>query len=299
MNILFFHKSNSIYLPFTLSQVQESNPKANIVLLGDDSNDKYSFVLHENISDYSKSASEFEKIYKHMSLTPYQFELICFLRWFVFRDYLYEKDYEGEFICLDSDLLVYEDINKMHGFFEGYDITVRGNGGAGFQWFKNKEVLDDFCNFIKMQYTNSELFQRLELNWIEHQKLNFGGICDMTMFNFYLSEGYYKVCDISSKFNNILVEKALTDIADSVLIKGSLRVFKSNYLPYFLKSESLECIYIGSLHHNSDKARIYKLYYGDRFKRKKYIMWFKDIVSNIRCKLIIRTRIKRMFTSNS
>ena len=293
MKILFFHKSNSSYLPFTLSQVAESNSNSDVVLIGDISNNCYDFITHAQVSDYSDSANEFEKIYEHKSLAPYQFELICFLRWFVFKDYVYKNDIDGDFVCLDSDVLVYQNIERIKPILDGYDLTIRGQGGAGFQWFRSKEVLNDFCDFIVKQYTEPNLINRLDLCWFEHQKRNYGGICDMYMFNFYIEEGTYKVKDISIPEGDLIIEKAILDVKDCLHRNGILNVrFKRGNASF--STQVGKRFWIFALH-NQDKQNMHKYYIGTRYRTlmiKQKIFKFVDIITS---RLKIRTRIKGLF----
>jgi hypothetical protein len=65
--IFFVHFGNPFYLKYTLKQASFFNPQTKVYLLGDESNNKYSFVNHINMGDYFEGATAFEKIYKHMS----------------------------------------------------------------------------------------------------------------------------------------------------------------------------------------------------------------------------------------
>ena len=295
MKILFFHKSNSSYLPFTLSQVHELNPNSEVILLGDESNNCYSFLTHALIDDYYESASEFEKLYTHRNLVAEWIVRLWFIRWFVFRDYVFNNNIEGDFICLDSDVLVYENLDKVRdNYFDGYDLTVRGRGGAGFQWFRNKEVLDNFCNFIMKQFTQLELITRLDLNWEGHQKINYGGIDDMYALNFYIDEGKFKVMDISIPIQDVVIEKQMLDIKDCIS-KGEEVIIKfDGCKPYFNKIDGSKyyCIAI----HNQNKPLMFKYYVGRRYRRLKFDWACNYYFELFKSKLIIRTRIKRFFS---
>lgn len=55
-----------------------TNHNWDIILIGDITNDKYSFVKHYYISDYMSSANIFANVYIHKSPNSYNFELFCF-----------------------------------------------------------------------------------------------------------------------------------------------------------------------------------------------------------------------------
>ena len=71
--IVFIHTGYSDYMEYSLRQAKHTNPDTEIILLGDDVNDRFPFVTHVNIKDYFNGASEFAKIYKHYSTNPYSY----------------------------------------------------------------------------------------------------------------------------------------------------------------------------------------------------------------------------------
>ncbi len=90
--IFFVHKSNSSYLKYALKQARKFNPDSPIYLLGDETNNKYPFVTHFNISDYSQSADEFRNVYRHLTSGTIDYELFTFLRWFYVRDFVVKNN---------------------------------------------------------------------------------------------------------------------------------------------------------------------------------------------------------------
>ena len=124
--IIFIHQSNSDHLKYSLAQAQRSNPSSTIFLLGDSSNDAYEFVEHRSMFDYFSEAAQFKKIYKHYSTNGSDFELICFQRWFILREFL--KTYGiQQCLYLDSDIMLYADVTKEQKKFEQFDFTLCWN----------------------------------------------------------------------------------------------------------------------------------------------------------------------------
>ena len=109
--IIFIHRSNSDHLKYSLAQAHRSNPQSTIFLLGDPSNDVYNFVEHRPMTEYSRDAAEFQKIYKHYSTHGVDFELICFQRWFILREFLVTYSIP-QCLYLDSDIMLYTDVTK-------------------------------------------------------------------------------------------------------------------------------------------------------------------------------------------
>ena len=112
--IIFIHTGYSSYLEFTLRQAKFTSPSSEVILLGDDANASLgSVVRHVNIRQYSKGASEFEKVYQHFSTNPYNYERFCLQRWFMLEEFMRSSGYQEVFVC-DSDVLMYADINDIN-----------------------------------------------------------------------------------------------------------------------------------------------------------------------------------------
>jgi len=189
MNIIFIHRGDSWYLPYALKQVKKSNPNANIVLLGDQSNLKYSnIVSHDLISNYFEKADAFSKIYKHFSTTGYQHELFCIQRWLVWLEYMKSKDIKSA-ILPDTDVLIFQDISEYYDQVEAdFHFSKGSTGYMGFVYTKF-EYLVQICDFINSQYLSTDMLAELEQAYIDYvKKANIGGVSDITLFDRYEKE---------------------------------------------------------------------------------------------------------------
>ena len=179
--LLFIHRGMSDYLLYCLEQAKFACPSCRIILLGDESNNiKDPVIEHYLISDYSESANEFEKVYRHQSSNQYWFELICFQRWFVINDFVQKNNISMCYGC-DTDIMIYDDLTKYipHGDFK---LTIANKNGPQCSFF-TKETINDFCNYIMKQYTDSNCTERLLKRYKGFIDNNLpGGNCDMTMF---------------------------------------------------------------------------------------------------------------------
>lgn len=185
-NIVFIHKSDSWYLSYALNQVVLSNPTANIYLIGDDSNNKYKNVNYLMISDFSKKATEFAKIYKHFSTTDYHHELFCIQRWFILLEFMERYELENAML-LDTDVLIFQDINT---YLEKINVDFQFSQGTtntmGFVYFKNHTYLKNICDFITNQYLNPKIVALLKNEYEEYVKeYQIGGVSDITLFDWY------------------------------------------------------------------------------------------------------------------
>lgn len=129
---------------------------------------------------------QFESYYKHMSSNDYNFEIVCFLRYFYILNFIKSNKID-KFLYCDSDavFLKYLDFEGMLGKEkclackpkeqEDYERVVSAHFSI---W--TDHGLDEFCDFLFEVY-NSNL-SILEDKWEWHKKTNSpGGICDMTL----------------------------------------------------------------------------------------------------------------------
>src|SRR5262249_37022144 len=144
--IVFVHRSDSEHLRYALAQAKTSNPNSAIYLLGDASNNRYDFVEHRDLRDYFAGADEFAKIYRHYSTHGLDFELICFQRWFILRDFVVAHGIE-QCLYLDSDVMLYADATSDVQKFAEFDFSLCWDS-IGCVFFLNKwQGLEEFCQF--------------------------------------------------------------------------------------------------------------------------------------------------------
>ncbi len=182
--IIFIHKGYSEYLEFSLRQAKHSNPSSEIILLGDESNNRFDFITHININEYFEQAAEFENVYEHLSTNSYEYEIFCFQRWMILEEYVTARNFKEIFVC-DSDIMLYSNITKlMHNEHKDYDIGVAYNSSQqhvsiGLSYWKTQYLhLYNQCTFKLYQNDNVGL---LKEKWHELVSLHgVGAISDMT-----------------------------------------------------------------------------------------------------------------------
>src|SRR5437870_5654360 len=122
--IVFFHKGDAWYLWYTLRQARLTNPEAPIYLLGDVHCRRYDrFAEFVDLRPYDAAAREFAGLYVHLSTNHADFELVCFQRWFVLREFMREKGLD-RCVYLDSDVMAYTDLAGEFGRFAEKDLTL-------------------------------------------------------------------------------------------------------------------------------------------------------------------------------
>jgi len=195
--IIIVHRGNPQYLRYTLKQAKHYND--DVILLGDKKNACFGDIVeHHLLDDFSTSEelSSFRDLYKHMSTNHYQFEKICFERWFQIVEFLESNSIQC-FFHIDSDILLYSNIStvleKVIGEYEAaYNVISQQyeeylwKSSAHTSFWKTK-FLKGYCSFVNNSYKNG--FNELEKKWDWHrEKSVIGGVSDMSLFYlFYLN----------------------------------------------------------------------------------------------------------------
>ncbi|GAB3275734.1 hypothetical protein GCM10027347_49210 [Larkinella harenae] len=197
--IIFIHKNYSPYLEFTLRQAVFSNPRSPIHLLGDTQNDRFPFLSHHLITDYlNEESDQFTKVYQHSSPNHYDYELFCFVRWYLVKELMKREGYSRVFVA-DSDVMIYTDITTYINH-TGLDNNLAAfNVGADYQWVRSAsghssywswEGINRFCQVAIGLYTDPRLMKFMEQIRAEKIiKSDRAGVSDMTaLYVFYEEE---------------------------------------------------------------------------------------------------------------
>lgn len=273
--IVFIHNGNSEYLPLGIVQARISNPGQQIHLLGDSNTAHFKFICnHHKISDYFKSAGEFEKVYKHQSTNGYDYELFCLQRWFVLLDFMEANNIE-QCLYLDSDVLFYSNTEKEQAKFSAYDMTVLIKSPHT-NFINSKEGLAGFCDFIAGAYTGpiSETLLNAYLteHYMEHGEV--GGISDMTFFLHYRRAHPEKVADISQVIDDCTYDITL-DTPNGFEMRGQYKFVTWKLgVPYIREIASGKLIRFATLHFQGENKKVIREYLSNwttkDYKRLKY-----------------------------
>jgi hypothetical protein len=257
--IIFIHQSNSEHLKYSLAQAQRSNPSSTIFLLGDSSNDVYEFVEHHSMLDYFSEAAQFKKIYKHFSTNSPDFELICFQRWFILREFLATHNIQ-RCLYLDSDVMLYADVTEDSKKFEQFDFTLCWNT-IGCVFFLNRlEGLDQLCHFLMDIYNKKDRyhFDKMVSHYAVRRKNQLaGGVCDMTAFQLYSEANFGRVGEASHVINGSVYDPNINMPHPGFEMENGIKkiVWKDGY-PWGRYVRTGETIKFNSLHFN---GRVKKL----------------------------------------
>jgi hypothetical protein len=258
--IVIIHKHDSYYLPYCLVQATLSNLHSEIFLLGDPNNNHYSFVKHAHISDYFQSAKLFGKIYKHLSTNLHAFEVFCFQRWFVLRDFMKAHQFDS-CVHIDSDLMLYADLTQEQSKFAHYDFTLTRGYSGHCSFFNRLEALEKFCDFMMSLYTDPDLFQILQDQYqqtIERQAN--GGVSDMFALEQYRLRYPETIGEMSTIIQNSVYD-CNVKISDGFEMKNGMKhIVWIDDQPFGKHIESNQLIRFNSLHFQGSSKQYMKSY---------------------------------------
>ena len=182
--VVLIHKGNNPYIYNTLYQLRKSNPLVNVYLIGTKESAVYNALAeHVAIEDLFDEAQEFSKIYKHYSTNSAEFELICIQRWFVLKTFMKKKGIQ-RCLYMDTDVLVYEDVQILSEKFSHVGMTICGI--SGHTNFVDLATLIKFCDSIIDIYSQTDSVDFLEQYYNDYLAKNAaGGVSDMTLLTKY------------------------------------------------------------------------------------------------------------------
>lgn len=283
--IVFVHQNYSHYLEFTLRQAVYSNPNSPIHLLGDDHNNRFPFVIHHSIREFLNGETErFEKVYQHLSPNHYDYELFCFIRWYLVKELMRREGYKEVFVA-DSDVMIYSDLTTYVNQ-TGLNQSIAGfNVGADYQWVRSAsghssywtwEGISLFCELAANLYTEPRLVAFMDQ--IRAEKIiknDRAGISDMTaLYVFYEEEGT-RIRNLSASLENSAFDHNICMATNYNLDEyefglGRKKILLKNGFPMAYNVFLKKRIRLHTLHFQGNSKNIIHRYYtGDGLMRTK------------------------------
>lgn len=252
--VVIVHMNAAAYLKPVLATARKFNSR--VILIGnpraEGANGLCEFVRFE---PYAREAAYFQTIYRHLNSNPHGFELFCFQRWFVLRDFLDSQNIDRCF-AMDSDVLLYANAgSEFARLFESdcqFTLLNRTSGGSS---FFSREGLVQFCRFVRETYENQSgpRFQFLTSTFSEFQKSKWpGGICDMTLFRMYAQEANSRFGEMCSVIDAATYDRNI-NLSDGYEMLGPMkRIYACGGLPYCKSLDSEAFVQFKTLHFQGD-----------------------------------------------
>lgn len=259
--IFFIHCGDCDYLRYSTAQAALTNRDSPVYLLGDDSNSYLPYVRHVHVRDYSLTANRFAGQYRHLSTNPYLFEIFCFVRWFILRDFMVLNGIEKG-VYVDSDIMLYADVTRLWPLLEGFDLVLCGvvppvhiNGLTG---------LDTFCCLLEETYSSTLELAELQERFETMQNAGLpGGICDMTFWEIYQARKLARVLDVSRPGTGNICYDRNIQVSDGVLMEdGIKKVIWQDGFPYGTTDNGVKVRFNGLHFQGYTKNRIAAYFYA-------------------------------------
>ena len=258
MNIVIIHMGFAKYLLYVLRQIKITNPNSEIFLISDKENKKYS--KYSTFVDISKIQSleskSFKENYIHLGKSSPNYEMFCMLRWIILRDFMREYNIK-ECLHIDSDILIFSDLNKALNPFSNYKISLAHNLALTMH-IKDIEILDEFSKYLLFKYTNENELNKLKDMYYKTDRINngvAGSISDMDISREFFSRVKEPIGDLSEIVNDSIFDSAIVygEPEFEMLKKGKYKlkkIFFENKIPFcnYRLNEENKKIKFHSLH---------------------------------------------------
>ncbi|MDF2681172.1 MAG: hypothetical protein K0R47_2362 [Brevibacillus sp.] len=262
--IVFIHRGDDDYLGYALAQAKWSNPNSPILLLGKTINQQFAQngIIHVMIDDYMETAVNFAKVYKHIHYMPYEYNLFCFQRWFILRDFM--RHHNIPKCCyLDSDVMLYTDVNQPQ--FETFSME--------FVWTNFVEIqrLERFCAFVTTHFENLALFGQVVAfahKTLDHVRFGMPLITDMVLGVMYLKQfpGYRMTHGLyhDAFFDGNIQQSYMTESLD-----GKKKVYLKDGILYCKERQTNRDLKLYTLHFQGTIMKHYmKFFYSPALTQK-------------------------------
>jgi len=261
--IVFLHRGSASYLTYSLFQARSSNPGSEVILLGDRYNRGVArYFGHHRMSEYFRGAKEFSAVYEHMSSNPSGFELFCFQRWFVLRDFMRARAIP-RCIVADSDTMIYSELSSLWNRYRRFDLAMH-EWSPAVVFVGSVDGLERFCRYCMELYTREDYQQRLRHRYADFVRTDTpGGNCDMVAFDWYRREYPDRVAETGSIIDGATGDAAINVSHGFEMRNGTRQIEFRDNCPYGRHLELQRLIRFHALHcQGASKSLMPQLYRG-------------------------------------
>lgn len=164
--IIFIHEGDCDYLEYTLKCAKVFNPRARVILLGDETNEKYKEpgIEHFFYKDFQGEKSVlFDSVFQPIAGKDHIREAwwinFVFKRWF-HMFYFIKNQRITRFWTFDSDTLILCDPNLKTDKFKEYDFTEQCNGMCINGLINNPEIIEAYLDKINKLFQDETYLNR-------------------------------------------------------------------------------------------------------------------------------------------
>jgi hypothetical protein len=106
------------YLDIALRQAALASSNSDVILLTDVERPGLPEIRQFALSAHGSTVTEFERLYRHISVNESRYEGFCFSRWFYVRDFVRHYGV-GRFCLFDTDIMLFSPVENFAAEFEG------------------------------------------------------------------------------------------------------------------------------------------------------------------------------------
>mgnify|MGYP002622625600 FL=1 len=183
--VVLIHSGSQPYLHTCIKQALEKNK---VFLLGSacpDVDDK-NFTYINPQADMGKDMNEFSNMYVHLNTTPPDYELFCYTRWFMLRNFM-EKYEIPVTMYIDSDVLLFQDATEGWKNFSDYTMSLV-HRTSGHTSFMTLDGINSFCDMLLSIYSDKSgyHFNKIKSHLDISQAAGLhGGVGAMTLLEYF------------------------------------------------------------------------------------------------------------------
>ncbi|WP_075088642.1 hypothetical protein [Verrucomicrobium spinosum] len=206
------------------------------------------------LENYHTAAESFRRHYVHFSVNQPEYTRFNIERWFIMRNFVRERALQ-RILHLDSDVLLYDDVETAGQQFEECDLTLSRPSllsfpdSSGHSSYFNLRALEEFCSFVESTYADPARIAFFENRVAGHRAkggiYNIGDMYHLAAFSFTsqlkIGYGQHGQPEFDSNFNYDIETR--TRLAD-----GHKRIEYRQGQPYGLCPGSGEVIRYATLH---------------------------------------------------
>jgi len=284
--IVFVHKGDSWYLPFALYQAAGRKQEQPVFLLGGGQR-PWRGITQVSLDEFEAmpSVRRFRATYVHRSTNSIEFELFCWLRWFLLLAFMKTVDLK-EVVYLDSDVLLLTRADRLVDMYgarnAGCAAFVPSQDHESMLWcasghvsYWTVEALEQFCLFAETSFSDWQLLSEYERKWRWHCETKTpGGVCDMNGLYWFWKLNPGRVANFAERNDAGVVDRTMGASAnfrdqEYLMRRGVKKTVFLKKQPSFVTSSGRDQIRALALHFQGWTKDLMPFYYrGPRFSGK-------------------------------
>ena len=287
--VFIFHIGNPEYLKIVVEQASKKNE---VHLLGDKSNKDACSIWDEAEKYVLEDFRLFEKVFFQMSDYSLEFDLNCFKRFFIMKNYMIANNINN-MVFADSDLMIYTDFTEYYATHKCHVALSIPERQDNYRWtaqahcsFWTLDYLIDFLDYVTETYkTNNDLLKK-KYNYHIENNLK-GGVCDMTLLYLW-SKDKSGVHNIARTMENSVFDHCLgspdnyydNEFSYNKLLHAK-KVFFKNEIPFF-KSNNGDYIEARVIHCQGSAKTLIPFLVNFKFATPKaYLLRYIEIADRL------------------